>query len=283
MFPIFCGLGINPDLWFQIVFMQPLITSPSNPKIKNLLALEKAKERKERGVFVIEGLKEVTLALAGGYGFDHVFFCPDLIDTETVQKLFPQEGKVIPVGMQVFAKIAYREGTGGIIGVAFQKEHSLSTLKLSPNPLVLVVEAVEKPGNLGALLRTADATALDAVIICDPRTDVYNANVVRSSVGCLFTTSLAVATSEEAIAWLKEKGIKVFCTYLGASSPYHLTDFKGPSAIVMGTESTGLSPVWTSNSDENIIIPMLGKTDSINVSTAAAVVLFEAKRQRGFR
>jgi TrmH family RNA methyltransferase len=149
--------------------------------------------------------------------------------------------------------------------------------------LVLILEGVEKPGNLGAVLRTADAAAVDAVIICDPQTDFYNPNVIRSSVGCIFTNQLAAASSEETIEWLRKNNIAIFCTYLKASKSYHLTDFTQPSAIVMGTEATGLSDVWVKNSTANIIIPMLGKIDSMNVSNAAAVVVYEAMRQREFK
>jgi TrmH family RNA methyltransferase len=168
------------------------------------------------------------------------------------------------------------------LAVAEQKVHEITNIKLSASPLVLILESVEKPGNLGAILRTADAAGIDAVIICDPLTDFYNPNVIRSSIGCVFTTQIASATSEDTIQWLKKNGISIYCTYLKASKQYHLVDYKIPSAIVMGTESTGLSDLWVERSDANIIIPMHGKIDSMNVSTAAAVVVFEAKRQRGF-
>jgi TrmH family RNA methyltransferase len=161
--------------------------------------------------------------------------------------------------------------------------HGLNQLRLSKNPLLLILESVEKPGNLGAVLRTADAAGVDAVIICDPHTDFYNPNVIRSSVGCVFTNQIASATSEETINWLKENNIKIFSTYLKASAPYHETDFTKPCAIILGTEATGLSDLWVKKSDATIIIPMQGKIDSMNVSTAAAVVVFEARRQRGFR
>ena len=260
--------------------MHPLITSHSNPKIKNLLSLEKARERREQDVFVIEGLKELTLAVAGGYILQSVFFSPDIISETEVLRIVKKENLLIPVQQSVFEKVAYRESTGGIIAVAEQKKHTLSQLQLRDTPLILVLEGVEKPGNLGAILRTADAAGVDAVIICDPQTDFYNPNVVRSSVGCVFTTALASATSNETIAWLRERNIKIYCTYLQASKEYYKTDFTTSSAIVMGTEATGLSKLWVDNADANIIIPMAGKIDSMNVSTAAAVVVFEAIRQR---
>jgi TrmH family RNA methyltransferase len=148
--------------------------------------------------------------------------------------------------------------------------------------LILILESVEKPGNLGAMLRTADAAGIDAVICCESQTDFYNPNVIRSSIGTVFTTQIASASTVDTIQWLKEKEIKIYCTYLLAAMPYHKVDFRQRCAIVMGTESQGLTESWINHADANIIIPMQGKIDSLNVSTAAAVVVFEAKRQRGF-
>jgi TrmH family RNA methyltransferase len=262
--------------------MHPLITSPQNPKIKNILSLEKPRERREQNTFIVEGVREMTLALEAGYEIQSLFFCPTIISEAEVAAFGLDESTLIPVQESVFAKIAYRESTGGVLAIARQKMHSLQHIAMSKNPLLLIIEAVEKPGNLGALLRTADAARIDAVIICDPNTDFYNPNVIRSSVGCVFTVQLASAESSETIQWLKKNNISVYCTYLQASESYHLKDYTGPCAIVMGTESTGLSSLWVENSDANIIIPMSGKIDSMNVSTAAAVVIFEAKRQRNF-
>lgn len=262
--------------------MHPLITSPQNSKIKNIVALEKARERKKQNLFIIEGIKELTLAVSGGYKVNSLFFCPEIIDVQVLLKIVANENLLIPVHKNVFEKIAYRESTGGIIALAEQQQHVLENIKLSKNPLLLILESVEKPGNLGALLRTADAAGIDAVIICDPQTDFYNPNVIRSSLGCVFTKQIASASSSETISWLEKKHIATYCTYLHAAKQYDHVDFKTPSAIVMGTESTGLSDSWVKNANANIIIPMLGKIDSLNVSTAAAIVVFEAKRQRGF-
>jgi RNA methyltransferase, TrmH family len=258
------------------------ITSTQNPKVKSLLALEKSRERRKQQLFIVEGKKEIGLALEAGYKIGNIFFCDEIVSEAELATL-PLENKLlIPVSKEVFDKIAIRETTGGMIAVAEQKTHRLAEIKLSKNPLLLILEGVEKPGNLGAVLRTADAAGVDAVIICDPQTDFYNPNVIRSSVGCVFTNQLAAATSEETIAWLKENNISIFCTYLKAAKPYHQIDFTKPTAIVMGTEATGLSDMWVKNSNANIIIPMSGKIDSMNVSNATAVVVFEAKRQRGF-
>lgn len=263
--------------------MHPIITSAQNPKIKNILALEKARERKNQNLFVIEGLKELSLAIEGGYQMNTVFFCPEIVDLKRLQTIVKNDQLFIPVQKNVFSKIAYRESTEGVIALAEQKQHRLNDLKLGANPLLLILESVEKPGNLGAVLRTADAAGIQGVIICDPLVDFYNPNVVRSSVGCIFTNQIASSSSEETITWLKQNTVSIFCTYLKGSKPYHEIDYKKSCAIIMGTESTGLSDKWIENSTENIIIPMRGKIDSMNVSTAAAVVIFEASRQRGFK
>lgn len=262
--------------------MHFLITSTQNPKIKSLLALEKPRERRKQQLFIVEGAKEVRMAMDAGYRIGNIFFCEEILDKNESGDLLRQDKLLIPVSKEVFDKIAIRESTGGILAVAEQKTHRLADLKLSVNPLLLILEAVEKPGNLGAILRTADAAGVDAVIICDPQTDFYNPNVIRSSVGCVFTKQIASATSEETISWLKKNTINIYCTYLKASEPYHKTDFTKPTAIIMGTEATGLSDIWVKNSTTNIVIPMQGKIDSMNVSNAAAVVVFEARRQRGF-
>jgi RNA methyltransferase, TrmH family len=259
------------------------ITSTQNPKVKSLLSLEKPRERRKQGLFIIEGLKEIRMALDAGYKIGNLFFCDDLISVDELSSLGTEDKLMIPVAKDVFDKIAVRENSGGVLAVAEQKAHSLKQIQLSANPLLLVLESVEKPGNLGAILRTADAAGIDAVIICDPQTDFYNPNAIRSSIGCVFTTQIASATSEETIEWLNKNSISIYCTYLQAAQSYHLTDFTMPSAIVMGTESTGLSDLWVKKSTKNIIIPMQGMIDSMNVSTAAAVVVFEAKRQRGFK
>ncbi len=257
-----------------------VITSTQNPKVKSLLALEKPRERRRQQLFIIEGKKEIGLALRAGYKIGNLFYCVDIFPETDLKTLHIEDKFLVPVTKEVFDKIAVRENSGGVIAVAEMKTFRLEEIKLSKIPLVLILESIEKPGNLGAILRTSDAAGVDAVIICDPQTDFYNPNVVRSSLGCIFTNQIASATSEETITWLKKNKISIYCTYLNASKPYHEMDFKIPSAIVMGTEATGLSDGWVKNSDANIIIPMHGKIDSMNVSTAAAVVVFEAVRQR---
>lgn len=260
-----------------------VITSTQNPKVKSLMALEKPRERRRQQLFIIEGKKEIGMALKAGYTIGNLFYCVDIFPKNDLISLGIEDKFLVPVTQEVFDKIAVRETTGGVIAVAQMKANRLDDLVLKKNPLVLVLESVEKPGNLGAILRTADAAGADAVIVCDPQTDFYNPNVVRSSLGCVFTQPIASATSEETIDWLRKNHIRIYCTHLNASKPYHEMDYRGASAIVMGTESTGLSAIWVQQSDANIIIPMSGIIDSMNVSTAAAVVVFEACRQRGFK
>lgn len=257
-----------------------VITSVHNPKIKSLLALEKPRERRKQQLFIIEGKKEISMALEASYKIGNLFYCIDLVPETDLKSLGVENKFLVPITQEVFDKIAVRENSGGVIAVAEMKPFRLEEIKLSKVPLVLVLESIEKPGNLGAILRTSDAAGLDAVIVCDSQTDFYNPNVVRSSLGCIFTQQIAATTSDEAIGWLKKNKISLYCTYLKASKPYYEVDFRLPCAIVMGTEATGLSDTWIKNSSANIIIPMHGKIDSMNVSTSAAVLVFEACRQR---
>ena len=261
------------------------ITSLKNPLIKNVLLLrEKSRERKEKNLFIIEGLREFNLAILSGFTIRTVFFCPELLPPEEVRKISGTSfiSGIFEVSQQVYNRMAYRNDAEGIIAVAQPRNYGLQDLNLSVNPLILILEAVEKPGNLGALLRTADAANLDAVIICDSLTDVYNPNAVRSSIGCIFTIPIVVSSTQETLTWLHSKGITSYATSLTADQYYHEVDFRGPTAFVMGTESTGLSQSWLTTADHTIKIPMSGKIDSMNVSVSAAIVVFEARRQRNF-
>ncbi|MEZ7498895.1 RNA methyltransferase [Flavobacterium sp. Arc3] len=258
------------------------ITSIQNPFIKSLVLLqEKAKNRKQTGTFLIEGKREISLALKGGYEIETLLFYPEIC-TEIEAKKISNTTELIEINKDVFQKLAYRDTTEGILAIAKAKSQQLSDLKLSDNPLILVAEATEKPGNIGALLRTADAANLDAVIIANPKSDLYNPNVVRSSVGCLFTNQIATGTTAEIIAFLQEKKINFYCATLQNSTSYHTQDYTTPTALVVGTEATGLTQEWRDAATQNIIIPMQGEIDSMNVSVAAAILIFEAKRQRGF-
>jgi TrmH family RNA methyltransferase len=243
---------------------------------------EKAKARRQSGTFLIEGKREIELAIKGKYEIETLLFLPELISNDYLSKLSKNQIDLIEINKEVYQKLAYRDTTEGILAVAKTKSIALSDLKLPKNPLILVMESIEKPGNIGAMLRTCDAAKIDAVILANSKTDLYNPNIVRSSVGCLFTNQIATATTEETIAFLKEKNIAIFGATLQNSNSYHIQDYTIPSALVVGTEATGLTQPWRDNATQNIIIPMQGEIDSMNVSVAAAILLFEAKRQRGF-
>ena len=267
--------------------MQKQISSLQNTLIKQTLQLrDKSRERKKTGLFVIEGLREIELALKGGYILKTVLFCSEIILDKAlliIKDLSPLEVEFIEITSEVYEKISYRTSTEGIVAIAKTQDLSLKNLALKgPNPLILIAEAPEKPGNIGALLRTADAANLDAVIIANPKTDLYNPNIIRSSVGCVFTRKIATADTSEIIAFLKKKEISIYSAILQESVGYNTINFKVASAIVVGTESTGLSEDWRNNASQNISIPMQGEIDSMNVSVAAGILIFEAKRQREF-
>ncbi len=264
--------------------MQKFISSTQNPAVKRILNLqEKARTRKKEKVFVVEGVREITLAIKGGFKVLELYFNADLFAAERVDNLLSPSSdiEITELSSEVYQKIAYRGSTEGVIAVVAAKELSLENLELRrENPLILVAEAPEKPGNIGALLRTADAAAVDAVLIANPKTDMFNPNIIRSSVGCVFTNRIATGSTKEIISFLKERKIAIFGAALQASVPYHTVDFTGGSAIVVGTEATGLTNEWLQDTTQNILIPMEGEIDSMNVSVAAGILIFEAKRQR---
>jgi RNA methyltransferase, TrmH family len=259
------------------------ITSAQNPFIKSLVLLqEKSKARKQSGTFLIEGLREIELARKGNYEIETILFVPEITDNQIISKFSNSQIDFIEISKEVYQKLAYRDTTEGILAVAKTKSLSLSDIQLPENPLIVVMEAIEKPGNIGAMLRTCDAANIDAVIIANPKTDLYNPNIVRSSVGCLFTNQIATATTEETIDFLQKNNISFYSATLQNSTAYHTQNYSQPTALVVGTEATGLSQLWRDKATQNIIIPMQGEIDSMNVSVAAAILIFEAKRQRGF-
>ncbi len=307
------------------------VTSAQNPKFKDLLALqEKSRLRRERGLFAVEGQRELGHCLNGGFIPQTLFVCGELIARE--RRLCPEAdasteraSRSVPTGLMttgkdsgyvsadravgiegkdglealiaraealnpklllvqlpafLYEKAAFRGSTEGVIGVMRSRELSLSDLTANPSPLIAVLEGVEKPGNLGAILRSADAAGADAVLICDPLTDLYNPNLIRSSVGAVFTVPTVCCTSEEAIAWLKEHSIRIYTAQLQDSVLYYDSPMRGGTAIAIGTEDTGLSEIWRRAADAHIRIPMKGRLDSLNASASAAILLYEAVRQR---
>ena len=272
--------------------MANLITSAQNPLVKRLVSLrEKKRLRLEEGVFLIEGEKELLNGLAGRIEFDTVVYCRELIDgnvelntIESVKKRFGigRSGakKLVEISTRVYSKISLREKSGGIIGVAKIPRRDIYKLELSRNPLILVAAGVEKPGNLGALLRTADGAGVEVVIVCEAEVDMYNPNVVRSSLGALFTVPTFQMSWEETRQWLQENRIRMIFTSLAAEKDYTEEDYTGAVAIFLGSEKEGLPAEWLRERAALVKIPMLGKMDSLNVSCSGAVVLYEALWQR---
>ncbi len=260
------------------------ITSIHNQYIKDLLKLqEKSRERKKQGLFIIEGKREISIAITANYEFDTVLFLADVISEDEILHLFNSNINRIKISKEVYQKLAYRSSTEGIIAVTKARSFSLENIQFrNENPLILIAEGLEKPGNIGALLRTADAANIDAVFIANPKSDLYNSNIIRSSVGCVFTNQIATGTSEEIITFLQENNIDIYAATLQNSNEYYKENYTKSTAIVVGTEATGLTEIWRENEIQNINIPMQGQIDSMNVSVSAAIILFEAKRQRGF-
>lgn len=283
------------------------ITSAQNRKVKELLTLvEKSKARSAAGLFVVEGQRELGHCLDAGFIPETLFICGEVMAVPNnavnvaktghlaeniegkdgldalvakAEALNPRLG-VVQIPAFLYEKVAYRGSTEGIIAEVHSVPRALEDLRLGESPLVIVLESVEKPGNLGAVLRSADAAGADAVIVCDPLTDIWNPNLIRSSVGAVFSVPVAVCTSADAIAFLKKRGIRILTAQLQDSEWYYDTDMTGATALVMGTESTGLTQAWRDSADAHIKIPMLGRLDSLNVSVSAAVLLYEAVRQR---
>ena len=261
-----------------------LITSVQNPRVKAVVALQqKSAERRRTRLFVVEGRRELEHCVEMGLEGKEVYMCPEIENSENPEQqsdLAHPASNTWEVTKAVYEKMAYRGSTEGVMAVVKSQERRLEDLELSENPLIVVVERVEKPGNLGAILRSADAAGVDAVVVCDALTDLWNPNLIRSSIGAVFTVPTVVCGSEECIAFLKEHHIQILTAQLQDSELYYQTDMQRGTAIVMGTESTGLTEVWRQAADAHIRIPMLGQLDSLNVSVSAAVLLFEAVRQR---
>ena len=257
-----------------------VITSVQNARVKHVVALQqKSSLRREKGLFVVEGQREIEHCIACGYEIVEMFTVDGL--QFTVYGLqFTVDYPTTAVTPQVYEKMAYRGSTEGIIAIAKCKDHRLKNLNLKENPLIVVLESVEKPGNLGAILRSAEAAGVDALIVCDPLTDIYNPNVIRASIGGVFSVPIAVCTSQECIAFLKEHKVRILTAQLQDSYDYYDYDMRQATAIVMGTESTGLTQQWREAADAHIRIPMLGRLDSLNVSVSAAILMYEAVRQR---
>ncbi|MCD8185195.1 MAG: RNA methyltransferase [Rikenellaceae bacterium] len=266
--------------------MDPVITSLKNPLVRDILLLqEKSRARNRQQAIVIEGIKEISLAAGAGIAFRKVIYQPSLMDGDRVRELCGSAGTgadFVSVSESVYAKISYRESTGGVVVIAEKPESSLADLPVGPEAVFIILEAVEKPGNLGAICRVADAAQASGLIVCDPRTDIYNPNAIRSSLGCVFTVPVVTSDFATAQEWLKSHRITSFAAELTAAEWYHQTDLSGRIALVFGTEATGLTAQWIAGADHRIKIPMGGVIDSLNVTTSVAIITFEAMRRRGF-
>ena len=263
------------------------ITSVQNPSVKHVCKLRERRDREQEQVTLLEGYRELTRGLEYGMEILECFYCPEMFLGENefplLERMSAAGAKVAEVTTHVLEKMAYRDRPEGLIAIARMKKHSLADLKVVPNGLYLVAEAVEKPGNLGSILRSADAAGVDGLIICNKCTDIYNPNVIRASTGALFCVPLAEATTEETVAWLKQHNIKSLAATPHTDKIYTDIDMTQSIAIVVGTEQHGLTEQWLKAADINIRIPMLGKIDSLNVATAATILLYEAARQRNWK
>lgn len=261
-----------------------LITSLQNPRIKELVKLRNRRKRDESRVILIEGYKAVFMALKNGVALQEIYFCPELYlgtnEQQLVEQAISQGARAYQTTPDVFKKIAYRDRPEGLIAVGPQFGRSLADLTPNESSLYLVATEIEKPGNLGTMLRSADAAGVDAVIVCDAVTDMYNPNVVRASIGTLFAVPLVQTTTEEFFAWKGQHGVQVLATTPSATELYTDVDLTGSVAIVVGAEQFGLSEEWFMQADKKVLIPMYGQADSLNVSAAATLVLYEAARQR---
>lgn len=261
------------------------IESQQNPRVKAAIRLRKSKVRKQKGQTLVEGFREILRATESNWTFTELYFCPAMyLDREAPALVSRIQSSGIPVfqcSEVAFRKMSYRDTPDGLLALSPQVGKTLDELELPENPLLLIAEGLEKPGNLGTILRTADASGVDAVIVCGQKTDINNPNVIRASIGTLFFMPVAEASTEETLLWLKEKGIQSIAALPDAVQKYSDTDLSGATAIVVGSEDEGLSNPWKDGANLKVSIPMRGKNDSLNVATAAAILLYEALRQRG--
>jgi TrmH family RNA methyltransferase len=260
------------------------ITSLQNLKIKNLIKLQKASERKLQNRILVEGYRETKHAIRNGFEVEQIYFCTEVAEKSQIDDILTSNfNQVFEINRECFDKIAYRETFDGIVSIVVPKHFELNDLKLSKNPLILVLEDVEKPGNIGAILRTSEAANIDALILCNQKTDIFNPNVIRSSLGCVFSVPTVVTTNDDFIIWARKHKIKTYAAALTATKFYHEYNYNEATAIVLGSEAYGLSEQMLNLCDEQIKIPMLGIHDSLNVSVSAAILTFEALRQRNFK
>lgn len=257
------------------------ITSLTNPKIKRVVRLKNHRLREKSGLTVVEGYREIDRALEAGVKFQELYVCEGYEIPATCSRNLKVSGACLyETSKSVYAKIAYGDRKEGILGIGQPRAFLLDDLVLSKMPLVLVVEGIEKPGNLGAILRTADGAGIDGVIVCDEKTDLYNPNVIRASLGTVFSVKAVVSSTQETFDFLKAKNIRIYASSPHAKTIYTKVDMNIPLAVVVGAEQAGLTDFWQRHADRMVKIPMKGAADSLNVSISAAILIYEALRQR---
>jgi TrmH family RNA methyltransferase len=263
---------------------QPALSSPSNPRIKAAAQLRDRRERDRSGLTLIDGARELRRALEGGVEIVEVFVCEPLVageDARAALDALRSRGVAVTTTTEAaFAKLAFGDRAEGLLAVVRAPTLALDELTLSADPLIVVIEGVEKPGNLGAILRSADGAGVDAVIAASPRTDLANPNVIRASAGTIFTVPMAEATTDDVLRWLRGRGIRIVAARVDAPPAYTELDLTGAVAIVLGSEAAGLTDAWLGPDIEAVHLPMLGVADSLNVSVTAAILAYEARRQR---
>jgi TrmH family RNA methyltransferase len=262
-----------------------MITSLQNPRVKDAIRLRNARHRQRQRRIIIDGVRELSKAVRTDIRMIEIFICEPLLvgeESQRLRKILETRGaEILLVSEPVFQKLAFGSRTEGLLGVAEIPHITLHDLKLpKKNVLIAVLEGVEKPGNVGAVLRSADAAGISALILADALTDLYNPNAIRASLGTIFTVPVCQASSGEALAWLRAKNISIVAARVDGSKPYTEIDYRGPTAVVLGSEAAGLSKAWSAPDITAVRLPMLGAADSLNVSAAAAVIFYEALRQR---
>lgn len=260
------------------------IISPTNPRVKDIVRLRDKKHRDKTGLTIVEGVKETAKLLASGWEIEAVFICPELLTRHggagLIEAVSSRQAAVFEVTLPVFQKIGYGDRLEGVLAVGRFASRELSDIRGAKRPLVVVLESVEKPGNLGAALRVCDGAGVTGLIVCDGSTDVFNPNAIRASLGTVFTVPVVTATNEETLTFFRQNKIRVVALLPEAEAFYTDADLSGPLALVFGSEDKGLSAFWEKNADTRVKIPMAGAADSLNVSTAAAIVVYESVRQR---
>lgn len=261
-----------------------LLTSLKNPKVQQVRQLWKRRTRDESQLFLIEGFRELTRALQGNIKIETLFFSPELFlgsnEMQLIERIEATGASLFTCNEYVFRALSYRDRPDGLIAIAKQFHHPIDTLPLTDNSLFVVAEGIEKPGNLGTILRSSDAVGVNGVIVCDRCTDIFNPNVVRASVGTLFTVPVVEVEGQAAFCWLKKQGVTILAATPSATQEYTQVDLRRPIAIAMGTEQVGLSPQWMQGADLQVRIPMCGVADSLNVAMATTLLLYETIRQR---